>query len=103
MNVLVDHCVAYATESSGNFTRLIDVLPSISTDKQVYEYAKNHNQIIKTCDKRFVLDIILDGKDVIYAETNKVPILIKPEIVQSPKLNDAITYYLLESDEILIP
>lgn len=107
MNYVIDECVSVRTKEQfrvknvKGFVHSIDVIGRGATDGAVFELVKKNKAGLITLDKRFALSVLQSGYTVILPGGENIR--IKPTIDKSPKYSDALTYYLLENDKVVIP
>ena len=107
MNYIIDECVSIKTKEQfrvknvNGFVHSINVLGKGATDEEVFELVKRNKAGLITLDKRFALSVLQSGYTVILPGHENIR--IKPIIDKSPKYSDPLTYYLLESDKVIIP
>lgn len=99
---LLDECNGSRSSRGGLFVRSVDLIGGGASDQEVMKLSKRIGTIIITCDKKFVLNILLDNNPVIYKCENKTTMII-PKIINDPMFSDPITHYLLSSETVVIP
>ena len=109
---LLDECVqtkdARIRKKFG-FINSTEIIPSGSTDEDVLKTASRRNLRIITADIRFVLEILTQGKPVIFENHKHERIHLipknKPKIEKNChlKYKHYTTYYILHSGKIVMP
>ena len=68
------------------------------------EYAQKNGLILITADHGALIKNLVDGyPTVYYCQATRKTVLIDPKVEHSQKYSDAITYFLLESDQVVRP
>lgn len=99
---LVDECASLKyNRQSDEFVQSCDIIGGGASDEEVFEVAKKLKVPVITHDKLFALDMILSNHPVILKYRGK-KYFVEPNI-QETKIFDAVTYYLLKTNEVVIP
>jgi hypothetical protein len=91
------------------FVNSTEILNHDATDEEVLKAASKRRLTIVTKDARFTLQILINGKDVIFENQRHERIHIelkrKPRIEKNCHLrySDFVTYYLRRSNKIIVP
>lgn len=104
MKFLLDENLTYKNDEyvCPPFFKSTDILGRGASDGVVFQYAKLHDMIVITKDKRFALDMIVQGRKTVFVD-NYTSILVDPKIDVNQKYCSPITYYLQENDCIIVP
>jgi len=89
-----DRCVGHR---DSRFVCSVNILGGGAKDLEIYEYAKANNLIVITKDMGFTHFLIKRKHPVIFRTFNKDVVLIPI------KIPNAMTAYLLETDQVVIP
>lgn len=109
---LLDECVQTADKTirtKFGFVNLSEIIPNGSDDDKVLRSASRRNLTIITKDIRFVLQILIKGKPVVYENYKNERIHIipktKPRIERNChfKYKCFTTYYIQRTDNIIMP
>jgi len=84
------------------FAKSTDIIGTGATDEEVFELAKKMKIPVITCDIRFALRMLIKNYPVVLRFDGKT-VYMKPDSKEDVSLSDSITYYLHNTDSIVIP
>lgn len=84
-----------------------DVLPRKTADNKVHQKAEELGLCVITSDKGFVIDVISQGKSIVFQNSKNERYFIESTLVQTDcdnfKYHCPVTFFVQEFDEVILP
>ena len=101
---ILDECVSVKTGFHRSvFVQSVDLVGQGASDDEIFEASKKLKMSIITRDRGFALKILSEKYPVIYQCEEKTAMIVPEKVIITPKLSDPLTYYLLDSERIIVP
>ena len=101
---ILDECVSVKSGfHSEVFVKSVDLLGQGASDDEIFEASKKLKMSIITKDRGFALKILSEKFPVIYQCEEKTVMIIPEKVIITPELSEPISYYLLDTEKIIVP